>query len=334
VTHKLFEVLGLCLVGVCVVGARPVRTVRVPDLAERADVIVLGRITATRQAGVETVDIGSSKSLAQVIVAQLEIRHVVKGAPDAPSITLRYVLPSQFSGYLTPPTGRDAIFFLRGAGREFELADPYRPSVPGALAPEPSGDAMIDRLTSSIIAALDSGAASPGEKREAIWALGTIPGDRAARGLRNAAPDADPYIGLNAIASLLMRNDISVLQSATDALLQSGGVPPSEVRQNLLSSISNDVSDPRAVATLATLLKRGDASARAAAVSALARTASAGAIDPLTDALSDSDRDVRYRAAIGLSDLTGISGHRPGLTEFRARESEYLDYWRDWARRR
>jgi len=332
-------VLGFWLAALSTVEATPVPARDVSNLAARADVIVLGRIVSTQAVGTESISLPEGavgdNIPSSIMVAELSIQEVLKGAPNAPSISVHYSLPSSMVGYATPPVATTCIFFLSQKGQEYSFTSPYYPAVPGALSPEPAGDTVIDRVTSRIAAVVDSAATSSADKAQALHALGDIPGEKSTQTFQTASHRAEPDVWPIAVSMLLKRGDISGLPAAVDFLLHSSSGRPTET-ENLRIGISIGVKDPGAVPSLATLLKHGDAAARRAAATALGRTASASAINSLAEALNDSDSQVRYYAVVGLAGITGQGGHRPNgnALNFRDREAEYLDYWRDWAKRR
>jgi HEAT repeat protein len=177
---------------------------------------------------------------------------------------------------------------------------------------------------------IESAETSADQKRQATFVLGETPGALSTQFLQVASHLYEPTVRLNAVAGLLMRNDISGLQSAAEALLGRPAAPLSEVTQNLLAGIAQGVKNPLAVPTLTTLLRQGDDPVRRAAAAALLNTASPGAIDALARALDDGDYQVRYYAVVGLADITGQRGWRPSRDVFRAREASYLSHWKEW----
>lgn len=307
--------------------------VLLPDLAKAADIIVLGRIVSTTQVGLATLDDGAQKVLSRVMAAELHVEEVFKGAPGTMDITVQFLLPDLPIGYSTPPVGTSAIFFLNRTGREYHFTSPYRPSIIGMPGAAPEGGTLVDRLISCVAAVIESAETSSYQKRQAIFALVYVPGARSTQALQNASHLNEQALQLNAVAFLLMRNDISGLQLAAEALLRPSEGPPSSERQNLLSGLGS-VKDPRAVPTLGTLLKQGDDPVRRAAAEALASTASPDGIDALAQALYDPDHQVRYYAVIGLAEITGQKDWRPIADTFRDREAEYLSHWKDWNRGR
>lgn len=73
---------------------------------------------------------------------------------------------------------------------------------------------------------------------------------------------------------------------------------------------------------------------RRAAAAALRHTGSNAAVDALSSALQDSDREVRYHAVLGLATITGLDEWGPSLELFDREEERYLTHWRAWAKSR
>jgi hypothetical protein len=139
---------------------------------------------------------------------------------------------------------------------------------------------------------------------------------------------------LAAVSVLLYRNDLSGLPLAVHALLQPEGSYSPSATQGLEGALSYWVRDPNAVSALATLLKGGNTPVRRAAASGLMHMAVPAVIDPLVQALDDSDFQVRQCAVTGLADATGQSAWRPNTSGYELIEGEYLSYWKEWARQR
>jgi HEAT repeat protein len=203
--------------------------------------------------------------------------------------------------------------------------------MPAAAA---EGGALLDRLAARVGAVIESTETSLDQKREAIFVLGETPGAISTLLLQSASRLFEPTLRLNAVAAMLMRNDVSGLHLAAEALLLPAEGPPSEATRNLLAGISQGVKNPQAVPALATLLRQGNDPVRRAAASALVNTASPSAIDALAQALDDGDYEVRYDAVVGLAEITGQRAWRPTRDDFRNREATYLSYWKEWRRAR
>jgi hypothetical protein len=304
------------------------------DLASTADAIVLGKIVSIGQVGVTTLELGAEKVPSRVMAAELHAQEVLKGAPSTVDITVQFFLPDDPIGYRTPPVGTSAIFFLSHTDQGYSFTSPYYPSVVGMPAAAAEGGALLDRLAVRVGAVIESTETSLDQKRQAIFVLGETPGATSTLLLQSASHLYEPTLRLGAVAAMLMRNDISGLELAAEALLLPAGGPPSETTQNLLSGISVGVKNPQAVPTLATLLRQGNDPVRRAAASALVHTASPSAIDALAQALDDGDYQVRYYAVVGLADITGQRDRRPNTDDFRNREATYLSYWKEWRRAR
>jgi hypothetical protein len=326
-------IAGAFLLTLSRADAGPIPVLNPADLANAADVVVLGRITSNSQVGLATLDVGAEKVRSRVMAAELHVEEILKGAPSTMDIKVRFLVPDPPVGYSTPPVGVSAIFFLTQTDREYQFTSPYYPSIVGRPSAAPESARLVDRLAICVGAAIESTETSSDQKRQAIFALERIPGPAATRALQHASHLNEPALQLSAAAVLLMRNDISGLQLAAEALLRPAEGLPSEVRRNLISAIGL-VKDAQAVPTLTTLLKEGDDPIRRAAASALVNTASPSAIDPLAEALDDRDYQVRYYAVIGLAEITGQSDWRPNTDDFRNREGSYLSHWKEWKRGR
>lgn len=328
--NSCLRAFGILIFIVLQLYARPVPVVHVAELANMAELIVVGQITVTREMPDTTLDLGTEKVASRARVAQLRVQHVLKGTLDASELTVRFVLPYEFVGYPTPPVGVSRIFFLNGDGQIYRFTSAYRPSVAGNTYGGAEDGTLLDKLVRYVRATIESPDAGLSEKREAIYALEDIPGSTSTQALRFGSTLSETTLQLGAVAALLMRNDIAALQAAADVLLRPADGSPSEMRQNLLAGVSEGVRDPLAIPVLDTLLRAGDDSVRSAAASAMWHTNSPNAIGPLTRALDDASARVRYYAVTGLADITGQPEWRPTPSDFRDREAGYLTYWKKW----
>jgi HEAT repeat protein len=74
---------------------------------------------------------------------------------------------------------------------------------------------------------------------------------------------------------------------------------------------------------------------RRGASAGLRNTRDPAAVEPLTRALHDSDRDVQYQAVIGLAEITGTTGEwAPGYGLFLRAPERYVNHWQEWAKER
>jgi hypothetical protein len=300
-----------------------------PDLANAAEVIVLGTITSTNQVGVTTLQdkVGASR----VMAAKLHAEEILKGELDTADITVRFLLPDLPIGYRTPPLSVSALFFLDRANGEYRFAMPSRPSIVGMPGTLLEGTPLVDRLATCVGAVIESPVTSWDEKREAIFALWRTPGAVSTRALQYASSLDQPVLALSAVAALLHRNDISRLELAAEAVLSPGEWPSYDVRQDLISGIGW-LKDARAIPTLTAMLRQGGGRVRRAVTRALVNTGAPGALDSLAEALDDRDQEVRYNDVIGLAGITGQREWRPLDYNFKADEERYLSRWKEWKR--
>jgi HEAT repeat protein len=172
-------------------------------------------------------------------------------------------------------------------------------------------------------------------RREAVEALSTLRTFAATTALQAATRHRDAGPRALAIAALLQRGDMAWLGPAASILLShEQGVDPYLVWR-LATAIEASVKDPKAIPTLVRLLHAPEVPVRRAAAAALRNTRDPAAIGPLTEALDDSDRDVRYQGVIGLAEITGADSQwAPAYDTFLNNQGRYLTYWRDRAKSR
>jgi len=82
---------------------------------------------------------------------------------------------------------------------------------------------------------------------------------------------------------------------------------------------------------LTDLLRSSDVETRRAAVRAVLHVGTKEAIVPLKYALLDSDRQVRFCAALGLAKVTGQRDWELNMDMFDADEEKYLSHWKDYS---
>ena len=167
------------------------------------------------------------------------------------------------------------------------------------------------------------------ERYAALNALSRLKTELSTDVLRNAFKQASGDFKLEVAARLLARNDISGLPPVTAALLAPNGVPASVIAD--MSGSLTGIKDNRAVPALSSLVGSPNQLTRIGAVIALRQTASLAALEPLSRALADSNREVRYNAVAGMGEITRQDEWTPSIEEFNERETRYLSYWRNWA---
>jgi HEAT repeat protein len=80
------------------------------------------------------------------------------------------------------------------------------------------------------------------------------------------------------------------------------------------------------VPALERLLKRNDPRVVKGASIALRQSASADALEPLSQLLTNGDEQVRYHAEVGLGEITKQDQWTPAFDEFHDHEAKYLVY--------
>jgi len=331
-------VLGFCLVTLALTPAAPplIPGLDLRALCDHSDVIVVGRALHVREGKSTTVVIQGKSFPGRHMLVELSVERVMKGRAEGTALTFSFSVPSVpivSFGYEEVSVGQFGIFFLRKSDGGHEVLDPYHPFVIAAPgAPQASGN-LLDQVTAEVTHVLRSVQVSSDVKEQALWVLNNVRTPVATAAIRAATRNQPLSVRLIAIGALLARNDISELDAAEDTLLH----PPQNVNQNLVAGVASairfGVKDPRAIPTLARLLKSGDVNVRRGAASALRSTQDQDAIKPLAQALYDTDGEVLYQAVIGLAEITGTTGEwAPASDTFLKNPQRYLDHWRDWAK--
>lgn len=163
--------------------------------------------------------------------------------------------------------------------------------------------------------------------------LSTVATPASTAALKRAARSLDEQLRLMAAGVLLSRNDTSMLNTVENVLLNQ----PAGINDSVLSGLAGGlkgIRDPQAIPSLSRLLKARDARVWQSASAALRNMKAAAAIEPLVEALEDSDREVRYNAVIGLAEITGQYEWGPSVELFQREEQKFLTHWIEWARSR
>jgi hypothetical protein len=312
------------------------RAVLVPNLdleslCNRADLIVVGVVADVRQQNETTIK-GQPQSLnGPAMIAELNVRRVLKGQLADPKISFKFILPAAPAGIIL--RGQYGIFFFREAKAGIEILDRYHPYVVAAPSALVTTGTCLDQVTAELGHAATSEGAPPRTRREAVEALRTISTPAATLALRSAAQDSDANTRILAIAALLARGNIDYLDEAVSALLSAKHGANGFLIWRLASSLEFGVRDRKAIPALVRLLRARYVPVRRAAAAALRNTHDRGAIEPLAEALHDPDREVQYQAVIGLAEITGApSEWSPASGTFDKDPKKYLDHWRDWAK--
>jgi hypothetical protein len=312
-------------------GAIPIPALNLPELTSGSALIVVGQVIGVSEDGAASVEVGGRSVPARRMLARLHVSRVLKGRADASDISFGFVIPDVPLGYAGVAANQFGMFFLRRSPQQtLEVANPYYPSIVAARdAPAVEGEAF-EQVVAELAYVVTAPKTSNDERVRAVNILEKVLTPTVTRALKQAAQGEHGAVSVHAAAVLLRRNDIQPLEAAAKALL----APPQEteagLRRTLAYSIRDGVSDERAVPVLARLLRADDVEVRRSAAAALRHVASESVIEPLSSALRDGDREVRYQAVLGLAAASGQSEWAPSVDLFEADEQRYITFWKDW----
>jgi len=306
-----------------------------PRLTDASDLIVVGRVTTVQRDGETVVYLQGQALAASSWSAEVEVERTLKGKIAGSEVRFNFPVPRAPVGYRGADVGQFGVFFLRQAENAYQILDPYHPFLVAAPAAPHTEGTPLDQVTAEVAHVFDWPGATGQSRREAVEVLRTLDTPPATAALKTAARDPDPGPRVLAVAALLERGDMAWLDPAASILLShEQGVDPYLVWR-LATAIEASVKDPRAIPTLVRLLHAPEVPVRRAAAAALRNTRDPAAIGPLTEALDDSDREVRYQGVIGLAEITGADSEwSPAYGTFANNEGRYLTYWRDWTKSR
>jgi hypothetical protein len=325
----ILAVMGMLLAFQHVVSAVPVPRFDLRAAFERADIVVIGQVHSVVLAGSKIVTVGQEQLEGQERHAAVTVLEQFKGPTTPSEITVIYAVPDAASGVadLIPGT---RLLFLKAVGGQYEVADPYYPSVAAQPAAGSQPQTALERAAVAIASVVRNPSADPSEKVLALSALegGIYPS--AIDLIRPATRDANTAVRIGALVDLLEAGDEGALQQACSVLLESRANVPSYLLHNLNYAISMGRFVSTDVDTLALLLKAPETETRRAAAQALWHVSDPATLKPLSRALTDSDRDVRYYAVRGLAALANQPEWTPSIPEFERNEGHYLQHWKGW----
>lgn len=226
------------------------------------------------------------------------------------------------------------MFFLRAVSQQgYEVLNPYHPFVIALPdAPATSEGSALGRVIAEIAHVLNSPLTPQEDRKRAVGILAWVESSADEAALKKASQTLDGPVRLHIAAALLRRNDITLLDLAEKVLTS----PPQGAETGILSklayAIRDGVTDSRAVPALMRLLGSKEVFVRQSAAAALRHVGDETVIEPLSKALQDGAREVRYQAVLGLATVTGQSDWSPSLDLFIKEEQRYLTYWREWAK--
>jgi hypothetical protein len=321
---------GIVLIAVAA-GYIPIPSLNVPELAQQADLIVVGQITSVTPKEFHTAEIAGQTVRVQTMHGEMHVDQTLKGSINSSRVEFIFELPDAPVGYKSISPSSYRIAFLNKTQSGYSLTSAYYPTlcaVPGVRA---NGTDILANLSRQLDGVLERAGSNYQEKREALNALKTLKTPIANAALKRALEDKALDLRLLASAALLERNDISGLSIGESVLTTRSEAVPDYLLHNIAYAISEGMRDPRAVPTLGKLLRLPNVETRRAAASALWHTASHAAAPFLATALEDGDFEVRYYAVIGLAEIADQPEWHPNMEVFRAEEGKYLQHWREWS---
>ena len=308
----------------------PIPILNVPALTDASNLIVVGNVLSTRDGGPTSVGFsGGSMPAARLVLCEVEVDAVLKGALGGRRISFQYASPNEPIGYAGIGLGYQ-ILFLKKSNSEYSLTSPYHPSLPAVAGTTAESGDELAKIAAILGSVLQSLSESLGQKQTALYALSTIHTSGSTDILRKALGQDDPTLRLNAAGFLLLRDDLSGMESAEQALAHPEGVP-GYLLHNLKYAIAEGVKNKDAVPMLNRLAHTQELETRRAAASALRHTGSKSALAPLVYLIGDNDLQVRHEAIMGLAEITGDLEWGPNLDLFKSQEKQYLKHWYDWA---
>jgi HEAT repeats len=297
---------------------------------ERAGIVIIGRVGLVISGGSKLVTVGQEQVAGHEKHALVTVLEQLKGPATPSEITVSYGLPDAPSGVANIVVG-SRLLFLSKHGAQYEVADPYYPSVPAQPPSERQPEAGLERAAVAIASLISNPSADPGEKVLALSALegGLYP--RALDLIRPATKDDNAAVQIGAMVDLVEAGDGIALQQACSVLLGPGTGVPGYLLHNLTYAVSIGRFVSGNVDALSLLLKAPEAETRRAAAQALWHVSDLTALKPLSSALSDGDSEVRYYAVRGLAELANQPEWTPSIPEFESNENRYLQHWKEWA---
>lgn len=329
--HRLKTLLAGCLIATLAIGI-PIPGLVLDDIINSSDLIVTGKVIASHEVSRNRQTIRGSTQLVRLVAADVLVVSVLKGT-SAPRVRVNYLMPLEEDvGYRNLPLGTSRVIFLKKVGPGFEFANPFYPSAPALTSKDNQKDPSIRKnIIVAVASSLSADGVTVAEKHEALYFLEQSKAVESSGEIEKLLESVDKGLSVRAASVLLRLNQISALPFAEKVLTKGIlDVEPWEI-ENLALSLSK-LRDERGIPTLRRLLRSGQLKTRQSAALALFDMKNPATRPALSEALSDTDFNVRYYAVIGLADSTSIAEWRPSVEVFRKEEGKYLEFWKAWAR--
>ncbi len=321
--------IGAVLTLALTLGAAPIPRFDLRIAFDRAEIVVIGRVSSVTVVGPNLVAIGQQQVQGRDKKAVVTVEEQLKGPVVPQEVTVTYGLPDAPSGVADIVPGT-RLLFLNVAGAQYGVADRYYPSLPARRTTEGHAATALDRAAIAIASVVRDPDAAPAEKVVALSALEGAPYPSALNIIRTATSDANIVVQIGALVDLVEAGDASALQQTSLVLRRSHQNVPNYLLHNVTYAISVGRFDSASVDTLALLLTSQETETRRAAAQALWHMVDPAAKKSLASALADSDREVRYYAVRGLAALANQPEWEPSIPEFDGNEQRYLQHWKEW----
>jgi HEAT repeat protein len=319
---------AIILMAVMASRAVPVHPLDVTALVDGADLIVVGEVTALREAEPASLSISGTNASATLFVGSITVARALKGAPGSSSVPFEFTLPRETVSLGIVRKGQYGIFFLKSGDHNWQFFDDNYPALPASSnSPVATGQPLQD-VTNTLNLALTSSTISDSDRAKVLEALGGLNTDLAKAVLREALKKSSGEFRLEIGRVLVAHDDIAGLEVVKTALLNQSGLSQNTT-MNLAGSLSG-LRDARAVPVLAELIQTDNSFLRRSVATALRQTGSWQALRPLSKLLGDADAITQYNAVAGLGEITHQNDWTPTFEEFRQHQSQYLEYWRTW----
>jgi hypothetical protein len=192
---------------------------------DRADIVVIGRVTSVTVVGSKLFTIEQQQFEGQEKKAAVTVKEQLTGPATPNEITVTYGFPDTPSGVTDIVLGT-RLLFLKVAGVRYGVADPYYPSLPAYHAADGQPTAPLDRAATGIASVVRDPDATPADKVVALSALEGFLYPKALNIIRSATSDTNIAVQIGALVDLLEAGDSSALQQASAVLLGSHGNIP------------------------------------------------------------------------------------------------------------
>ena len=311
-------------------NSTPMHSVDVAGLTAGAELIVVGKIASVVQQERAAVDLPGGSVPATRFRAALRSDQVLKGDLRAHDLSFYFLLPDAPIGFEGVAVGQYGVFFLKTTQDVWEFVDPANPYLPALPNVQLPPGTPLDQVTVGLGQVLVVPGASDADRLRALDALSHLHTDLAKEVLSNALRSTSGELQLKIAGTLVAHNDIAGLEAIETALLHPAGLSQ-QVLLNLAGSLGG-LKNPKAVPTLAKLVKANNPDINRFAAAALRQTGSSAALVPLSHLLDAPDLQTRYYAVIGFGEITHQDQWAPAYDEFQQHEEHYLSYWRAWAK--